>query len=118
MVTPKLTGTLLPGITRTTILTLAERLGYDAVEERVSLDQWRAECDAGLMPEAFACGTAAVVTPISTVVDRGHNWTIGDGKPGPVTLALRTALTDLHHGLVPDPDGWLHSPAGPGHAGH
>ncbi|MFF4393546.1 branched-chain amino acid aminotransferase [Streptomyces sp. NPDC001552] len=118
VVTPKLTGTLLPGITRTTILTLAERLGYDAVEERVSLDQWRAECDAGLMPEAFACGTAAVVTPISTVVDRGHNWTIGDGKPGPVTLALRTALTDLHHGLVPDPDGWLHSPAGPGHAGH
>ncbi|MEN8656117.1 branched-chain amino acid aminotransferase [Streptomyces sp. 21So2-11] len=112
VVTPKLTGTLLPGVTRNTILILAERLGYQAVEERISLDQWRTECDSGLMSEAFACGTAAVVTPISRVVDRGNAWTIGNGKPGPVTLALRTALTDLHHGLAPDPDGWLHSAAG------
>ncbi|MDT0477787.1 branched-chain amino acid aminotransferase [Streptomyces sp. DSM 41014] len=112
VVTPRLTGTLLPGITRDTILTLAERLGHQPVEERISLEQWRTECERGVMSEAFACGTAAVVTPVCTVVDRGTTWTIGDGKPGPVTLALRTALTDLHHGSAPDPDGWLHSPAG------
>ncbi|MEK8146034.1 aminotransferase class IV [Streptomyces sp. M10(2022)] len=111
MVTPKLTGTLLPGVTRNTILTLAERLGHQPVEERISLDQWRAECASGVMSEAFACGTAAVVTPVTEVVDRDTSWTIGDGKPGPVTMALRTALTDLHHGLAPDPDGWLHSSA-------
>ncbi|MFD8783126.1 branched-chain amino acid aminotransferase [Kitasatospora sp. NPDC059599] len=110
VVTPALTGTLLPGVTRDSILTLAERLGHEPVEERISLDRWRAECEAGVMTEAFACGTAAVVTPVHRVVDRGSEWTIGSGKPGPVTLALRSALTDLHHGLAADPDGWLHSP--------
>jgi branched-chain amino acid aminotransferase len=112
VVTPELTGTLLPGVTRGTILTLAERLGHEPVQERISLDRFRAECESGLITEAFACGTAAVVTSIAKVCDRDSAWAIGDGKPGPVTLALRTALTDLHHGLVPDPDAWLDSSDG------
>lgn len=109
VVTPKLTGTVLPGITRDTMLTLARRLGYETAEERISLDQWRTECASGAVTEVFACGTAAVVTPVGRVCDVDGDWTISDGRPGPVTLALQKALTDLHHGLADDPDGWLHS---------
>ncbi|MEV5606490.1 branched-chain amino acid aminotransferase [Streptomyces sp. NPDC052299] len=108
VVTPRLTGTLLPGITRDTMLTLARRLGYRAGEERISLEQWRAECASGTITEVFACGTAAVVTPVGRVHDRDGDWTIADGRPGEVTMALRKGLTDLHHGQVDDPNGWLH----------
>ncbi|MFJ6167200.1 branched-chain amino acid aminotransferase [Micromonospora orduensis] len=108
VVTPALTGTLLPGVTRDSLLTLTERLGYRPREERISVDQWRDECRQGLITEVFACGTAAVVTPVYQVRDVDGDWTIGDGGPGPVTLRLREALVDLHHGLAPDPDGWLH----------
>jgi branched-chain amino acid aminotransferase len=109
VVTPELTGTLLPGVTRDTLLTLAQRLGYRPSTERISVDQWREECERGVITEVFACGTAAVVTAVGQVRDTaGPDFTIGDGKPGPVTTALRTALVDLHHGLGEDPDGWLH----------
>lgn len=109
VVTPKLSGTLLPGVTRDTILALAERLGYQALEERISLEQWRDECAAGCITEIFACGTAAVITAVGRVRDQGYDWIINDREPGAVTLSLRTALTDLHRGLAEDPDGWLHS---------
>ncbi|BFV55964.1 branched-chain amino acid aminotransferase [Kitasatospora sp. CMC57] len=108
VITPQLTGTLLPGVTRNTILTLAERLGHRVGEERITLEQWRRECADGTISEVFACGTAAVVTPVGRVRDRDGDWTIGNGAPGPVTHSLRTALTDLHHGLAADPEGWLH----------
>jgi branched-chain amino acid aminotransferase len=108
VVTPQLSGTLLPGVTRDTLLTLAARLGYAPREERISLDQWRAECEQGRITEVFACGTAAVVTAVGQVRDAGGDWTVGDGKPGPVTLALRQALVDVQHGIGPDPDGWSH----------
>jgi len=113
--TPELTGSLLPGVTRDTLLTIAERLGYRAREMRISVDQWRQESIEGRITEVFACGTAAVVTPVSAVRDPlGGDWTVGDGQPGPVTMTLRRALMDVHHGLVPDPDGWLHPvPIGP-----
>lgn len=107
VVTPELTGTLLPSVTRKTLLELAERLGHTPVEERVSLDQWRAECAAGLMTEAFACGTAAVVTPVTRICDEGGDWTVGEGRPGPVTLALRDALLDVQKGRSADPRGWM-----------
>jgi len=112
LVTPDLTGTLLPSVTRRSLLTLAARAGYAVSEERVSLSQWRAQCRSGLMTEAFACGTAAVVTPIRRVRDAGGDWVVGTGEPGPVSLALRQALVDVHHGVAPDPDGWLRSVAG------
>jgi branched-chain amino acid aminotransferase len=108
VVTPALTGTLLPGITRDTLLTLAARLGYTPRQERISLDQWRAECESGVITEAFACGTAAVVTPVRRVCDADGDWVIGDGTPGPVTMRMRRQLVDLHHGVTTDPDGWLH----------
>jgi branched-chain amino acid aminotransferase len=108
LVTPQLSGTLLPGVTRNTLLTLAERHGYAPREERISLDQWRDECRDGRITEVFACGTAAVVTPVGQVKDAGGDWTVGDGKPGPVTMQLRKALVDAQHGVGGDPDGWTH----------
>lgn len=108
VVTPPLTGTVLPGVTRDSLLVLADRLGYRTSEERISVDQWRAECAAGTITEAFACGTAAVVTPIGQVVDEGGDWQIGDGAMGPVTARLRTALIDIQQGRAADPDGWVH----------
>ncbi|MFL6124046.1 branched-chain amino acid aminotransferase [Actinophytocola sp.] len=108
LVTPPLTGTVLPGVTRDSLLALGPRLGYRVSEERVSVDRWRAECAAGTITEAFACGTAAVVTPIGRVVDTGGDWRIADGAMGPVTARLRTALTDIQQGRAADPDGWVH----------
>lgn len=108
IVTPELTGTLLPGVTRRTLLNMAERLGYTAKEERITVDRWRAECESGEISEVFACGTAAVVTAVGQVRDGDDGWGIGDGRPGPVTRALRKALVDLHHGELDDIEGWLH----------
>lgn len=108
IITPELTGTLLPGVTRRTLLSMAERLGYTAKEERITVDRWRAECESGEISEVFACGTAAVVTAVSHVRDGDDGWRIGDGTPGPVTRSLRNALVDLHHGELADTEGWLH----------
>ncbi|MFE5679257.1 branched-chain amino acid aminotransferase [Streptomyces erythrochromogenes] len=107
LVTPRLTGTLLPGITRDTLLTLADRLGHKVGEELISVDQWRDECERGVITEVFACGTAAVVTPVTRVVDGDIGWTVGNGEPGEVTMAIRRALFDVQHGHAPDPAGWL-----------
>lgn len=107
VVTPELTGTVLPSITRSSLLELAERLGHTPVVERVSLEQWRKECESGEMTEVFSCGTAAVVTPVTRVRDQGGDWVVGDGTPGPVTLALREALLDVQHGRTADPEHWM-----------
>jgi branched-chain amino acid aminotransferase len=109
VVTTELTDSLLPGVTRDTLLSLAPRLGYTPHEERITVDRWREECLQARITEVFACGTAAVVTPVSRIRDPvGGDWTVGNGEPGPVTLSLRRALIDLHHGTAADPDGWLH----------
>lgn len=109
IITSPLTGTLLPGVTRDTILTLAGRLGHTAREERVDIADWRAgSAPGGRFTEAFACGTAAVVTSVGRVRDTEGDWTIGDGRPGPVTGALLAALRGVQRGEAPDPDGWLH----------
>ncbi len=92
IMTPPLTGTLLPGITRDSLLRLAPELGIKAVEERITIDQWQAECAAGELTEVFACGTAAVITSVGRVKGEPAEWTIADGEPGPVTRRLREEL--------------------------
>ena len=108
LVTPSLTGTILEGITRSSILTLAREQGLEVVERKVSIDEWQAGARAGQIREVFACGTAAVVTPVSRLAWDGGEVGIGDGEPGPVTLALRAALVDLQYGRVDDRHGWMH----------
>jgi branched-chain amino acid aminotransferase len=106
--TPPLTGTLLPGITRDTLLTLSPELGIPAGEEPISVDDWQAGCASGQITEVFACGTAAVVTPVSSVRRASGSWAVGDGEPGPVTARLRSQLLGIQYGTLPDSHGWLH----------
>ena len=108
IMTPALTGTLLPGITRDSLLRLAPTLGIPASEGRISVSDWRRACASGEITEVFACGTAAVVTPVGAVDGAFGAWTIGDGNPGPVTMRLREELIGIQYGHGPDPFGWVH----------
>jgi branched-chain amino acid aminotransferase len=108
IMTPALTGTLLAGITRDALLKLAPELGIKAVEDRISIQQWQAQCASGELTEVFACGTAAVITPVGHVKSRSTQWTIADGQPGPVTARLREELIGIQYGHVDDPFGWVH----------
>ena len=108
IMTPALTGTLLPGVTRDSLLKLAPHLGIPATEGRISIEQWRADSDSGELTEVFACGTAAVITPVGRVRGASGEWLIGDGSPGPVTLRLREELLGLQAGQRTDPFGWIH----------
>jgi branched-chain amino acid aminotransferase len=108
IMTPALTDTFLAGITRDAVLTLAPELGIPASEGKISVDEWRAGCDRGEITEVFACGTAAVITPVGTVKGSDGGWTVGDGTPGPVTMRLREELLGIQFGHVADPHGWIH----------
>lgn len=108
VVTPELTGTLLPGVTRRSLLQLAQELGFGAEERKVTVDEWKEAVASGRMTEAFACGTAAVITPIGQVKSKRGNWTIHNNETGPVAAKLREALLNLQHGITPDTHGWMH----------
>ena len=108
LATPPLDGTILPGVTRDSILTLARAQGIPVREERYAIDQWQADAASGRLREAFACGTAAVVAPIGRVASPEGSFTIGDPeRSGVVTMRLRQALTDIQLGHAPDPHGWI-----------
>ena len=109
IVTPELTGTLLPGITRRSLLEIAKDLGFAAEERKLTVQQWRDDIASGRMTEVFACGTAAVITPVGQVKAKGFEMEINNGQNGAVTLALRAALLSLQHGSAPDPHGWMHT---------
>jgi branched-chain amino acid aminotransferase len=108
LMTPALTGTLLPGITRDSLLQLAPDLGVPASEGRISTDEWRTACASGELTEVFACGTAAVITPVGRVKGPGGEWLVGSGEPGPVTMRMRDELVGIQYGERPDPYGWIH----------
>nr|MDT0663030.1 branched-chain amino acid aminotransferase [Micromonospora sp. DSM 115978] len=108
LVTPPLTGAILPGITRDSVMTLARQAGHTVIERPVSFDEWRADAASGRLREVFACGTAAVITPIGTVRFPDGEFSIAGGEPGEVTMGLRQALVDLQHGRIEDPNGWVH----------
>jgi branched-chain amino acid aminotransferase len=107
IVTPELTGTLLPGVTRDSLLQIARELGFRAEERKITVDEWRAAIADGRMTEAFACGTAAVITPVGHVKSRQGDWSIHGGETGPVAARLRETLLNLQHGLIPDTHGWM-----------
>ncbi|MFT2018937.1 branched-chain amino acid aminotransferase [Streptomyces sp. 796.1] len=108
IVTPELSGSLLPGITRASLLRIAEDLGYGFEEGRISVDDWKNANADGTLTEVFACGTAAVITPVGSVKSARADWTVGDGQPGEITMKLRQALLDIQTGAAPDPHGWRH----------
>jgi branched-chain amino acid aminotransferase len=108
ILTPELSGSLLPGITRRSLLRIAADLGYDVVEGRISVEEWQATAEDGTLTEVFACGTAAAITPVGSVRSTRADWTIADGEPGEVTMRLRKALLDIQTGAAPDTHGWLH----------
>ena len=107
LMTPALTGTLLPGVVRDSLLALAPSLGLPVEEGRISIEEWRDGCADGTIREVFACGTAAVIAPVGHVRSRQGDWAVGDGNAGEVTLRLRSALLDLQYGRVADPYGWM-----------
>ncbi|MFF5293508.1 branched-chain amino acid aminotransferase [Paractinoplanes globisporus] len=108
LATPPLTGTILPGITRDSVIRLAERAGRRVVERPVSMDEWREGAASGAIREAFACGTAAVITPIGTVKSPDFEFTVAGGGSGEVTMGLRKELVDIQRGRAADPFGWVH----------
>jgi branched-chain amino acid aminotransferase len=107
LVTPRLTGSILEGVTRDSILQLARDRGMDVEERDVSIDEWRDGVASGAITEVFACGTAAVITPIAQL--KNANVSIGDpdAPAGDITMALRQELTDIQYGRLPDRHGWL-----------
>lgn len=109
IVTPELTGTLLPGITRNSLLTLATDLGYDVAERKISVQNWRDDIASGRMSEVFACGTAAVITPVGRVKAIGFDMLINEQQNGPVTMRLREALLNIQHGVAADTHNWMHT---------
>ncbi|WP_329381094.1 branched-chain amino acid aminotransferase [Streptomyces sp. NBC_01716] len=108
IVTPELTGSLLAGITRDSLLKMASDLGYSSEERRISTDEWRRDTENGTLTEVFACGTAAVITPVGLVRSTSGEWTHSGGEPGEVTTKLRKALLDIQTGRAEDVHNWMH----------
>ncbi|WP_116051078.1 branched-chain amino acid aminotransferase [Amycolatopsis palatopharyngis] len=107
VVTPELTGSLLPGVTRDTLLKLAADFGHSVEERRISTEEWEKAATSGELTEVFACGTAAVITPVGSVKHAGGGFTIGGNEPGELTLKLRAELTGIQEGTRPDPHDWM-----------
>jgi branched-chain amino acid aminotransferase len=105
MVTPPLTGTILPGITRDSIIRLAAERGITTDERPYSMDEWRADAATGRLSEAFACGTAAVITPVGVARGRDGEFTVRGGDFG---QSLRDELLDIQRGKRADRHGWMH----------
>jgi branched-chain amino acid aminotransferase len=104
--TPPL-GTILPGITRDSIIALLKDSGTKVREEAYSIDQWRKDATSGRLKEAFACGTAAVISPIGKVCSASGDFAISGGEAGPVAMGLRKKLVDIQYGRTNDPHNWI-----------
>ncbi|MGN1473925.1 MAG: branched-chain amino acid aminotransferase [Eubacteriales bacterium] len=107
IVTPKLTGSILPGVTRMSCIELLRRQGYTVQERLLSVDELATAMADGSLEEAWGCGTAAVVSPIGELCYQDVKYTIGGGKIGPVTQYLYDTLTGLQWGRLEDPFGWI-----------
>lgn len=107
VVTPSLSGSILEGITRASVLQVAQDLGHDVAERRISFDEWRDGVASGAITEVFACGTAALVTPVGVLRWEGGEVGSTSGDIGPVTAAIRSRLLDIQYGRAEDPHGWM-----------
>jgi branched-chain amino acid aminotransferase len=107
VITPPLTGTILPGITRDSLIAMLREEGLEVREEPYSITQWREEAESGDLLETLACGTAAVVTPVGTVASPEGEFTIGTGGIGQMAMKMREKLVGLQHGRIEDQHGWV-----------
>jgi branched-chain amino acid aminotransferase len=107
LVTPELTGAILEGVTRDSILTLAPEFGLTPVERRIAITELLEGLASGKVTELFACGTAAVITPIGTLKNESGSYQVSSGESGETTLALRKKLLDIQYGHADDTHGWL-----------
>jgi branched-chain amino acid aminotransferase len=106
IVTPALTGSILPGITRDSLLRLAPHLGYKAEEAQIDVHEMLADIESGKITEVFGCGTAAVIAPVGRLGFQGRDVVINGNEPGPVTRHLYETLTGIQSGVLEDPFGW------------
>jgi branched-chain amino acid aminotransferase len=104
--TPPL-GTILPGITRDSIIALAKDASMRVREEPYTIEQWRTDAASGRLKEAFACGTAAVISPIGKVCSVNGDFVISGGAAGPVAMGMRKKLVDIQYGRTNDPHNWI-----------
>ncbi|QFQ02111.1 Branched-chain-amino-acid aminotransferase [Corynebacterium urogenitale] len=109
IVTPALSGSLLPGVTRSSLIDVARDLGYEVEERKISTQEWHEAADSGEMTETFACGTAAVVTPVGFVKYNEGEFAVSEGATGEVTMKLREHLTGIQRGSVEDTHGWMYT---------
>ncbi|MDQ6755098.1 MAG: branched-chain amino acid aminotransferase [Actinomycetota bacterium] len=107
LVTPALTGTILAGVTRASVIQLAQDRGLDVQERKITLDEWRDGVASGEISEVFACGTAAVITPIGLLKDENESIGSEDATAGEVAMSIREQLLGIQTGTVEDTHGWL-----------
>ena len=107
--TPSLSGSILPGITRDSILKLAPTLGYEISEERLDIEQVLADIASGKITEVFGCGTAAVISPVGKFSFKGNEYVINDNQTGAVAKHLYDELTGIQYGTREDKFGWIQS---------
>ena len=107
IVTPQLNGTILPGITRLSVLELARHWGLKVSERRISIDEALSGLEDGSVQEVFGAGTAAVISPVGLLHYQGRSHQVGDGTTGPMARRFFYALTDIQYGRSEDPFGWV-----------
>jgi branched-chain amino acid aminotransferase len=106
LITSPLTGTILPGVTRDSVIKLAKSWGVRVSERRISMDEILATIAGGTMGEAFASGTAAIVSPVGQIYYRGVEYLINGGKTGSLTEKLYNEILQIQYGMKEDPFGW------------
>jgi branched-chain amino acid aminotransferase len=107
LITPQLNGSILPGITRDSVLALAKSWGMKVTERRISIDEVLAAHDAGKLQEIFGSGTAAVISPVGNLKYGDRAITLGDGSVGPIAQKMFDTLMAIQYGTTPDSMGWI-----------
>jgi branched-chain amino acid aminotransferase len=107
IITPALEGTILPGVTRESVITHAKALGMKVAERGITIEEVVSAADNGSLQEVFGSGTAAVISPVSHFRYKGRDYQVGDGRTGEVAGKLFEDLTGMQTGLKPDPYGWV-----------
>jgi branched-chain amino acid aminotransferase len=105
--TPALSGTILSGVTRDSVMTLLRKWGHTVNERRITVEELLSEHRSGRLKEVFGTGTAAVISPVSELGWKDQRFKIADGAPGEVSGKLFKAISDIQYGAVPDSEGWM-----------